>query len=498
MKPITKNHTFVNETILEDFWIKRETQVKTLVGERIYQMGFGDLTVKKLILDQIAVTQEAIFLASYLLSDDEIISALKEISERNIRVYILTSNDALLDRERKKEPDENDQKIVNHHKSVLKTLSRTCLVRGSSHLHAKFIISDPLSQPQGILLTANITKEALTRNPELAVVLSGSEILELFEAFRHVFWNGSDQELKEQKWAKISNKPVPPLNDWKQVSSTINQNNNLETKLIELIERSTGELFIGSYKMSDDTRLYSSLTSYAENKKVTLFTRLHRSNQTVYAKLSKMENITLVASKFLHAKFIINDKGGIVTTANFNPQSFDDGFEVGISIDINDSTIKIMQNWKSNLEYLHTFESKIKNIKETILLKLAGDTNKFEHISIVESKMDQREINTDTIEEFIDWEDKEISPPNFNYEKQIEVKYTVHPPVIPIKAIKINKKNDIKNQKLVNSVEILFNKKEEPKYDLYINQDKAFVKVKSIKEYQKIKENIPTFVKIVF
>ena len=121
-----------------------------------------------------------------------------------------------------------------HHKKPAKTLSNSCLVRGLPHLHAKFIISDPSTNPKGLLLTSNVTQEALTRNPEFAYILDPLEIGDLFEAFRFAFWNDANQELQEQKWAGVKKKQVS-IGSWKQIISSIKNVNNLEHELIKLI-----------------------------------------------------------------------------------------------------------------------------------------------------------------------------------------------------------------------------------------------------------------------
>ena len=76
-------------------------------------------------------------------------------------------------------------------------------------------------------------------------------------------------------------------------------------------------MYVGSYKFGTDIVLFQEILKYAKSKKVTLFTRLHPDNQPVYNVLSQMNNVTLIASRYFHAKFIIRKNEEIITTANF-------------------------------------------------------------------------------------------------------------------------------------------------------------------------------------
>ncbi len=498
MKVINKKQEFTNQNTLKSFWGIRNVNPKQIQTNRIIQMGFENTTLKKMVINQINETEESLFVASFLLSDDQIIDSITDANERGVRVYILTSNEALLDRERRDDPTEFDKEVLDHHKKVLKILSVNSLVRASPHLHAKFIISDPLSNPHGILLTSNITKEALTRNPELGVILYPAEVLELFEAFRITFWEGSGHELKEKKWATVSSKSTPPTSNWKSILTTIKGKNNIEDRLIQIISNSKGILFLGSYKIDVNTRIIELILEYSEKHKVIIFTRLHKHNQDLYHKVLGNHNITLVASKFFHAKFIFNNDEGVVMTSNINNQGFSDGFEVGIHLKNISEHLEILNNWKSNLELIHYHEKMIVDINCDSIIKYSDKSKKFEYFKIEEKEEISKEINTESIIEYINWVDGEIPKPDLNYQKKVISKYTINPPLLPVKSIKINNLDEIKNSRVIDIVRDICDKNGTPKYQIYLNKTEIYVKVDSLKEYNKIKEKIPSSIIIVF
>ena len=63
--------------------------------------------------------------------------------------------------------------MYEQHQDMLNRLGGFALFRSAPHFHAKFVLSDPGKRDgAGLLLTANLTKEALERNQELAVELT--------------------------------------------------------------------------------------------------------------------------------------------------------------------------------------------------------------------------------------------------------------------------------------------------------------------------------------
>ena len=119
------------------------------------------------IVTLLADAQEKVVLSSFLLADKGVEDAIFEAAKRGVRVYILIASEARLGREDGE--GEFDKRVLAQHKAMLERLGGYALFRSASHFHAKVVIADPDTRPAGILLTANLTREALERNEELAV-----------------------------------------------------------------------------------------------------------------------------------------------------------------------------------------------------------------------------------------------------------------------------------------------------------------------------------------
>ncbi|MBK9126174.1 MAG: phospholipase D family protein [Phycisphaerales bacterium] len=146
-------------------------------------------------LSIIQAAQQVVVFSSFLLSDIEIQRALLEAAARGCRVYGLVAAEAKLDRDVSDE-DDFETRTAESHKQMLNEFAGSMLIRSSPAFHAKCVLADPATAvARGILLTANLTTEALTRNEELAVRLSVPETQEMFEQLRYAIWEMAEREL---------------------------------------------------------------------------------------------------------------------------------------------------------------------------------------------------------------------------------------------------------------------------------------------------------------
>ena len=132
-------------------------------------------------------------LSSFLLADKELADAIQRAAERGVRVYVLLASEAHLGR---KEPEkEFNKSCLEQHKSMLNRLAGYALFRSAPHFHAKVVVIDPDTASAGILLTANLTTEALERNEELGVELSSAEVIEVSGYLKWAMWESAEHEL---------------------------------------------------------------------------------------------------------------------------------------------------------------------------------------------------------------------------------------------------------------------------------------------------------------
>ena len=134
--------------------------------EGLFQSGDRALTQR--IRSIISGAEDFICLSSFIIQDSEIIDEIKRSYSRGVRVYILTSAEVNAN-----DPAEEIEGTVEERKAasqkLLVDLGGRTLIKTGENLHSKFILSDPLTKPRGMLFTANLTMRAITQNLELAV-----------------------------------------------------------------------------------------------------------------------------------------------------------------------------------------------------------------------------------------------------------------------------------------------------------------------------------------
>ena len=162
-------------------WIpyRQNNSPREEVRGNIYQSGERRRCIQD-IINAIHHVQDTVMLMSFLMADQALENALMNAAKRGVRVYVLLAAENRLEKEPAADA-EFEQKTLAQHKTMLDRLAGQVLVRAAPNFHAKLVLIDTHTPNlKGFLLTANLTKEALERNEELAVVLTHSEIQSAF------------------------------------------------------------------------------------------------------------------------------------------------------------------------------------------------------------------------------------------------------------------------------------------------------------------------------
>lgn len=179
-------------------WVERsrdEPARNALLGPRLLQAEEGGVLHAELcrLCDE---AQETIMLCSFLLADRELEAALVRAALRGVRVYLLTASETRLEKDLA-EGQDFDRRTMDAHKRLLDELAGRVLVRSAEHLHAKFLMVDVTqsARRRGVVLTSNLTHEALKRNWELAAFLPAEAVAPLWRLFTWAFWEQAQKEL---------------------------------------------------------------------------------------------------------------------------------------------------------------------------------------------------------------------------------------------------------------------------------------------------------------
>ena len=288
-----------------------------------------------LLCGQINEAQEMVVVSSFLMADVTIEESILDAAKRGVRVYLLLAAETRLESE-PKEDSEFDNRVFEEHKKMLNRLAGWVLIRSASNLHAKVLLIDPkLNDCFGILLTANLTKEALERNEELAVELNTSQVKSIFELLRWVMWEGAEHELLEQgrlQAVKPLNKiEAPDCNNG--IFSTTAYNQTLREEVIRVIKSASSNLIISSFGWEKDHQVLKLLCDrMRDGLTVTLLARVRPAAMPALEMLCEAGAL-IHGFDWLHAKAIWSDSNeGLILTANFETHGLDEGFEMGVAL----------------------------------------------------------------------------------------------------------------------------------------------------------------------
>ena len=291
--------------------------------------------VADLVRDILSTAREKVLVSSFLLADSATEYAILGAAQRGVRVYVLLASETRLGPEG---PDgEFDRRALEEHKAMLLRLAGNVLFRSAPHFHAKFVLADPVTQPRGVVLTANLTKEALERNDELAVVLTPVEVVELASLARWAMWETAEHEMVDPTDRFRAVQPLGKVDHPHQLSSilaTTSTTNALRTTLLELVDTAKSEILVSSFGWDLKHALVQRLCARArEGVAVTVLSRPRQAAMPALVALAEA-GARVHGFSWLHGKALWVDTGtGVVMSANLQSHGLDDGFEVGVRLE---------------------------------------------------------------------------------------------------------------------------------------------------------------------
>ena len=291
-------------------------------------------TVAKRIVTLLATTERMAVVSSFLLADRQVEDAILEATERGVRVYVLLASEARLDRE--PGDGEFEQRVLAEHNELLKRLGGHVLIRSAPHFHAKLVLVDPHARSAGLLLTANLTREALERNEELAVELTPSEVEEAVALVRWALWENAEHELVEPpnfravKPLGCIDHPAPAPH----VLTTTASATQLREEALDLVDSASRELIVTSFGWEAGHPVIERLCARARaGVSLTVLARVRPRAMPALVALAEA-GARVLGFRWLHAKALWADSGrALVMSANLEKHGLDGGFELGVRLD---------------------------------------------------------------------------------------------------------------------------------------------------------------------
>lgn len=300
----------------------------------VHESGRGRVAANAVVaLLQQATTK--VVVASFLLADKGIEDALLAAAWRGVRVYVLLASEARLGREESE--GEFDKQVREQHFAMLGRLGGHVLFRSASNFHAKVVIVDPETSPAGMLLTANLTSEALERNEELAITLTPDEVVEVTSYLKWAMWEAAEHELVDPKDRFKAARPLgtvahpPPT---RSIVATTSTARTLRDEASRLIASANSRIVVSSFGWDKDHELVGRLCERARaGLDVTVLARVRASSMPALLALGEA-GARVVGFKWLHAKAIwVDTQQALVMSANLQADGLDHGFELGVRLE---------------------------------------------------------------------------------------------------------------------------------------------------------------------
>lgn len=312
---------------------------------------------------------DVLCIASFLIKEGEIKTAIVGAATRGVRVYILTV--AELNALKDARNDGEDEKDVKAHIAFMKKLYGKALVRTGQNFHAKFILADPLDpkKRKGILFTGNLTV-SLYKSADIALILNPEQVCGLYHQFLIGFWKMATGELTADGYKDLPAEREPPedIPDFVARSSVdFNAGEHhvgIGKHLINFIQKTDGHIiaFAWSFDWSND--VVSGLVKAIENgRSVEIIANniSRKTNKIIHPiALERLheKGATVFGYPLFHAKGLVSSEKGraraIVMTANFDQGDIEGGYNSLIEMQNPDQAEKIrtiVEEWKGLAKY---------------------------------------------------------------------------------------------------------------------------------------------------
>lgn len=279
---------------------------------------------------------EVVVVGSFLLADQRIERALESAARRGVRVYLALATETRLDKEIR-DDSEFDQRALAEHKAMLNRLAGWALIRSAPDFHAKVVLVDPERGGPGFLLTANLTKEALTRNEELGVSLTPEEVREAFAHLAWAVWEAAEHELVEPGRLSSVKGPLGVVRKPAKggaVLATLRERGTIASAALELVRSAKRDLLVASFGWDADHELVQEIAARAKaGVRVTVLARVRPAAMPALLALAA-SGARVLGYPHLHAKAIVADAvAGVVMSANLQRHGIEQGVELGVRLE---------------------------------------------------------------------------------------------------------------------------------------------------------------------
>lgn len=329
----------------------REEFYPFLQYENIFLTQEGNSALKNEILKIISDAKSVLKICSFIITDKEIFNAiLEKAKETQVAIFILTQLDpaklenaiSLVDFITEEELKENPSRT--HLKFIKLLYDNGIHVRASLSAHSKFIVSD---RTNGFITSANFTTPSLTFNTESGIYLDETSSKELDKLFDVIFVQGTTYKqflgtrkkgkmLVVQSEVRINTNLLPKANHSSLRYTCESFSNNLLDEVINIINQADDFIYLSTYSIVGlsalPTLIQALKSAIGRDVSVSIFCRGMNYRNDHLAGVSELYEMgcKIYADVYNHSKGVINEKSGLIFTANIDGHhGLTNGFEVG-------------------------------------------------------------------------------------------------------------------------------------------------------------------------
>lgn len=306
------------------------------------------------VIRQIRTAKMWVKACNLLFDDPDILRELLDALDRGVAIFILTNLEGVSGEVYTKnltgKKHHAKQSIQNlfHSQAIKRLYQAGAHISGLDGLHAKFLLSDAGT---GLITSLNFTPNSVGKISELGVMLDGKEFDEAEEIFDHLFlrpdrfrfasydthfsYERPSETIDSGRLSRLSKikMTLAPTGRGRGEALAECDIHDLRDEIFDIINStSSGEdLFIATYSLGPQTvgpsgeKLSDALIN-AKKRGVHLSIVMREEKRQI------VKGVFIHYHKDNHAKIVMNSRRGILFTGNLTTESFENGFDIGVTL----------------------------------------------------------------------------------------------------------------------------------------------------------------------
>lgn len=321
---------------------------------KVFYNNNTDRNLTRQVVSQINDAKVWIKACNLFFDDSDIREALLSALDRGVAIFILTNLDGATGEVYTKKGNGKKWHVAQttqdfmHSASLSKLYDAGAHISGLDGLHAKFILTEAGT---GLITSLNFTPNSTKSISELGVYINGKEYEELEEIFDLIFLRPDQYRFASQGSHFTYERPSETIDDsllsrMSNIKMTLAPTergggnalcdcniHDLRDEIFDIINSAAPgeELYVATYSLHANTvnadgQTIGKALILAKERGVNLKVLMRKDNYKF------MNGLSVNLHEDNHAKAVLTSKRGIIFTGNLTTESFEHGFDLGITL----------------------------------------------------------------------------------------------------------------------------------------------------------------------